>query len=193
MLHADAQRDVELAAGQRERGREHARVPPRRLLRRGRGVHAARHHHELVAAETAHRLPRRAHAFHPPRHRHQQLVPQRVPVGVVHGLEVVEVAEQHRRAALAAGDGQQLPVQPLQQVAPVGQAGEAVLARLALEHPAVGVLALAQRALGGDLRREVLELGHDVEEPPRVVADGGDVDEDRHRVPSRRTLVLRIS
>ena len=82
---------------------------------------AAGHHHELVAAEAAHRLARSADGLEPPRDRDQQLVPQRVAVRVVHGLEVVEVAEEHGGAAVAPSDAPQLALQQLEQVAPVGQ------------------------------------------------------------------------
>ena len=63
----------------------------------------------------------------------------------------------------------------------MGKAGEAVLARLALEHPAVRLLGLAQGALRLDLAGQVLELGDDVEEPALLVPHRGHVDQHRHR------------
>jgi hypothetical protein len=104
-------------------------------------------------------------------------------VRVVHGLEVVEVAEQDGDTAFGARDTTQLLLEKLQQVAAVGQAGQAVLPGLALEHPAVGLLRLAQGPLGVQLAGEVLELGDDVEQPVFLVPHRGHVDQHRHRGP----------
>ena len=119
--------------------------------------------------------PGRTRVLQPPRHLDQELVAGHVPEGVVDGLEVVEVDEEHGEVALApavAGEG---VVQALREERAVGEAGEGIVGaavgdvrlrprhavgpalvaaagEAAAEHPAVGAVAVPHPVL-------VLEAG----------------------------------
>jgi hypothetical protein len=130
-ISGDARRAAQPAADRRGVLHRH----PRRLgeCEGPRGVGVRQHDAELVAAnapddaEVAHG---RAQAG---RHGGQDLVPERVAVGLVDALEVVEV-EQHdgERPLLAARHGQ-LPAHDLLEAAVVGEAGEGVAVGQLLE------------------------------------------------------------
>ena len=101
---------------------------------------------------------------------HQHLVAHGVAVGVVDGLEVVEVDEQHR--GLVAVGPRPLDGHPevLLQEGPVRQAGQVVVGGL------VGQLPLPHLHAGLDLLGggDVEDLRHEVRDLPVVVAHGRD-------------------
>ena len=115
------------------------------------------HHHELVAPQAGHGV-HVAHAF-VQAHGHllQQQVALVVAQGVVQGLEVIEVDEQQRTALLAPlGAGQRLGHAVHQQHA-VGQTGERVVKRQALDL-ALGGLALADVGVDGQHRMVLTQI-----------------------------------
>ena len=65
--------------------------------------------HELVAAEAGDGVARAKRIAQPLRQRHQQAVAGAVAEAVVHDLEVVDVAEQHRHRPVAAAAAGQAP------------------------------------------------------------------------------------
>ncbi len=84
-------------------------------------------HHELIAAETAHRVAGAHRAPDPLRHRLEQLVAGIMAVAIVDLLEMVQVHEhQRQRLMLAAGKPQGL-LQPVLQQQPVRQPGQRIM------------------------------------------------------------------
>ena len=128
------------------------------LLAHATGLHHQRlrvraqafeHDHELVAAQARHGI----HAAHAGvqalRHLLQQQVALVVPQGVVEGLEVVQVNEQQRPALVLAYGVAKGMLHAVQQQHAVGQAGEGVVERQALD---LAVLGLALADVGVDLQ-----------------------------------------
>ena len=88
--------------------------------------------------------------------RRQQAVPGAVAVGVVVGLEPVDVDQDERHAAAVAAHAGELAAQHLGEVVVVAQAGQAVGERARPERPpvaAVAVVELARDERDGDRRR----------------------------------------
>ena len=101
-------------------------------------------HRELVAAETGHRVVGAQARFQPPRHFHEEVVAGREAQGLVDRLEPVDVEEEHReRPSRALSTLEQRALQAVEEQAPVGEAGEAVVQRrvqqLVLQSLQVGV------------------------------------------------------
>src|SRR5438093_10898968 len=130
---ADARADIGVVRIELERSgesvedllRDDARVPRFRQVRYDRA--------ELVAAEPAHRIAA-AHALRKTGRRFlEQLVSGAVPLGVVYQLEAVEVDEEHRHALPAAPSVRHGFQQAVVKEVPVGEPGERVELRQALE------------------------------------------------------------
>ena len=103
------------------------------------------HGDELVAAQTGERVALAHRLAHAPRQRHQQLVTGVVPLRVIDGLEAVEVDIDHGQAlatALSAGHGL---VQAIGKQDSVGQRGQRVVMRDALE---LALMLLLRRDVG---------------------------------------------
>ena len=173
--HADARADADLAAaGQDQRLGEGGDQPFRdgdggRLL-----VDGLEEHDELVPAEPRDHVARPHALLHEPAAPHQHLVPGRVPEGVVHLLEAVEVDEQqsHERAA-ALGPAERTAHQ-VRGLGPVGQPGQAVVRGLVRQREARD-LALLVRGL--DLvERELHPRDDQPEHRDRAGHDGPDVE-----------------
>ena len=85
---------------------------------------------ELVAAEAGHGVPGAQARLQPARHLHQEPVPRLEADRLVDRLEAVHVEEEDgERPALALRPLRQRGMQPIEEQAPVGEAGEAVMQR----------------------------------------------------------------
>jgi hypothetical protein len=121
-------------------------------------------HGELVAAEAGHRVARAGDQLEALRDLDEQLVTGRVAERVVDGLEVVEVAEQHRqRTRVPTVQGQRV-LEPLTEQRPVRQPGE-----LVVEGPSAQVL-LPQ----GDLGQQPSMIHYDHQLPQHQCDGSGD-------------------
>ena len=129
-------------------GHGHAQ-PVAHLVRDGQ--RRRQHQRELVAAQARGQVGLAALGLQVGRDPAQRGVAGQVAIAVVDGLEVVEV-DQHQRHRMLVAGARQHAGQELVEAAPVGQAGELVVARL--EVRALGAVALladlAQRALGAE-------------------------------------------
>ena len=141
----DAGREVHLlAAGQEERqfeGGGQVLGHPHRLLGVG---DVLEQHHELVAPEPGHRVRLVDRRPEPVAEGHQHLVAHAVAQAVVHDLEAVDVAEQHRHLGVGADPSGQRLVETVEQQGAVGQVGERIVQGL------VGQPGLVLGALQGD-------------------------------------------
>ncbi len=109
-----------------------AAAPSRTRARRlGVGLH--QHDHELLAAEARDEVGVPHLRRQDLRGRAQHRVADRVREPVVDRLEVVEVGHRHGERAVVAQRKRELVGQPLVETPPVGEAGQRVLVRLALE------------------------------------------------------------
>ena len=102
----------------------------------------------------------------------EQLVAGFVPVRVVHGLEPVDVEEEHRDRVLVALGARQAVGEPVQEQVAVGQAGERIVQRLVrqqLLHPSPSrdVAAHDQHAAHRGLVQEVGQ--HQLDPSPHAV------------------------
>ena len=103
--------------------------------------------------------------------RHQHLIASGMPIGVVDGLEAIEVGEQHgdrRRVALEPAQG---PREAVQQQYPVRQPGQRVEQRPA-----------GQLDLGGLLFADILDVHDEVATAVRAGRHARAGQRDRHRV-----------
>ena len=119
-------------------------------------------HREFVAAEPRHRVAR-ARALHQPvREAAQQLIAGAVPQAVVHGLEIVEVDEQHRRRH-AVGDVPDRLVHAIGEQRAVGEQRQRIVecerAQLVVEPRGIGNVADVQRDAAN--RIHVAQVGDD--------------------------------
>ena len=97
----------------------------------GFGLQVHGQDHELVAAETGDRVAVAHQLRETAGDRHQQFVADLVAEGVVDGLELVEVDEQHRDDAFAAVQTRDRLLGAVEQQQPVGELGERVVDGLA--------------------------------------------------------------
>ena len=123
------------------------------------GVGAGKEQHELLAAEAPGGVDLLAHALA------QQLgegaddrVPGRMAVHVVDRLEVVEVGEDERRRSAHALGADELGLELVLAVAPVGEPGEAVDERLPLDDAVQAGVLERDGGLGGERPRGLLAL-----------------------------------
>ncbi|MNM41348.1 hypothetical protein D3C81_521640 [compost metagenome] len=139
----------------------------RRIVRRIDG----QHDHELVAAEAGEGVLRPQLRPHALGHRDQQAITQLVAIGIVDGLEAVQVAEHHRHRLLAALRLLDGLLDPILQQHAVRQLGQRIV-QCRLDQLVIGVrqgigqktgahahLAVEQRGNQGDAQRG--EGGHD--------------------------------
>lgn len=94
-------------------------------VRRRREV--AAHDDELVPAEASDEIARSSRVPEPSADLHEQRVAPGVAEAVVHNLEAVQVAEQHREAAAAVAQAVEGPGQPRVQHRAVRESGELVV------------------------------------------------------------------
>ena len=91
------------------------------------------HHHKLITAQTGQRVTFSHHLLHVVRQGHQHLVANRMTIPVIDGLEAVEVQVAHGDGRpMATGLNQALP-EPVRQQNAVGQVGQGVKVRHALQ------------------------------------------------------------
>lgn len=88
------------------------------------GIGGGRHHDELVAGEPSHRVGGAHHAAQPAGQLRQHGVAGRMAVEVVHGLEAVDVDEQHGERRAGATARRQALRRAVVDEEAVGQAGE---------------------------------------------------------------------
>ena len=129
--HSDRRGDEDLRPVQIVRGSE-------RLLRAAGGAHrlvriheVAEEKGELVAAEARHGIARAGDRAQAAGDLHQQHVARGVAQALVHGLETVEVEEEHREAVVGAPllERERLP-KPVHEQRAVRQAGEPIVERV---------------------------------------------------------------
>ena len=89
--------------------------------------------HELVSSEAHQHVVGAQGCLKSLRDGHQQLITHVVAVGVVHLLEVVEIAEHHHRLTGVAVQAIKGGLQVVAEGASVGQAGERILVGLVAE------------------------------------------------------------
>ena len=88
--------------------------------------------HELVPGQPRQRVARTDHRTEPVGHPDQELIPDRMSVGVVHGLQPVEIDEEHRSGPVRPQAPSAGVVEPVEQQRPVRQSGQRVVQRLDL-------------------------------------------------------------
>ena len=185
---ADREADVELLAPVGDRILDELVQPLGDALGDvGRVADALAQHDELVAAEAGDDVAVAHRSAQAVRDLHEHLVAALVAAAVVHRLEPVEVAEQHRERVRRARVARDRAVQLRAERGAVGQAGE----RIVGGHVAELVLDRGEPALRLDLLGDVLDRGdhalgpvarrvelrdHPQAEPPRalVAERGGD-------------------
>ena len=127
----------------------------------------------------------------------QHVVPDRVPEGVVHVLEVVEVDHQHGDGSSGAASGAERPLELLEQRGPVGQTGQRVVrgevGQLLLVAVTVGDLPPGARDAavdphGADVEA-VLALAQQLGGVGEVVEHERDPRLDERRVPGEEPVV----
>ena len=128
--HADADPGVQPHVVDEERLPQGVDEPPSDS---GRVLAVLDEHGELVAAEPGQRVRGPQHRPEPLGDLHQQVIAGRVPEGVVDTLEVVQVAEQHREAALVDRVQVERVLDPIGEQPTVGQAGELIVKGLLLQ------------------------------------------------------------
>jgi hypothetical protein len=82
---------------------------------------------ELIAVQAGHGVRGSEQMTEPARDRHQQLISDAMSVGIVDGLEAVQVKEQHGRRFLGPMAALQGMVEEFQRQRPVGQSGERIV------------------------------------------------------------------
>ena len=141
-----------------------------RLVRRGGGVDQ---HAELVAAQARDRHAVRGEGSETAPGLLQHPVSGGVAEGVVDRLEAVEIEDRESEGRVGAGRGGDQRIEALEEVAPVGQPGQAIGMRQAL--------VLLAETLRFGLRRQELEKGQEVvgEDAHHHHRDEGRVERDR--------------
>ena len=123
-----------------------ARQQPPDDAERGFGGRVGQEERELVPADAEGPVGRPQRGPDEPPHRRQELVAGRVPIGVVHPLQVVEVEDHERERPATAGRVGDLAAELLLEGAVVGETGERVHAGVE-PSPIVGLARLPQLAL----------------------------------------------
>ncbi len=124
--------------------------------------------HELVPAEPGHRVHGSDALLQGLAHGYQQFVPGLVPQGIVDGLELVQVQEEHGVLHARAAPGPfQGPVQPVHEQGPVGLPGQLVVEGVLVQH-----------LLGPPTRGDVLEDAVHVGDGAVLVEHGPGVERD---------------
>src|SRR5688572_17888360 len=124
--NADTGGNIDLVAVQLERARQRVDGLPRDQRRVVGPGKMRKHDRELIAADPRDGIDRTDAFFQPGRDFLQELVADAVAVGVVHGLEAVEVHEQHAGLPpVALGLAERLP-EPIAEQVPVGKAGHRI-------------------------------------------------------------------
>ena len=128
--NADAGADVELLSGNRERLGEHIEQLLGDYLGIVLIVDVLDQDRELVAAQPGGGVRGAKAPTESFRHGDEQLVACSVPEAVVHGLELVEVDEQHGHATRASFGAGERVVEAIREEGLVGEVGERVVERL---------------------------------------------------------------
>ena len=131
---ANAGRDDHALGVQRVRGRDAFHHAAQNALAVGHRLQPGHQDHELVAPEPGHRVHRLQCAREPAAHHHQQAVARAVAQAVVHGLETVQVQVGHAQLLAGVTGLGHTFLQLARQQHSVGQAGEGVVQRQALQH-----------------------------------------------------------
>ena len=130
-------------------------------------------HRELVATQPGDGVCASHAASQPVGHGQQDAIAADVAELVVHGLEAVDVREQHRDTGRAALDPGQCVVQAIGEQGPVGEPGQAIVECLATQLLVQAGVLERHRSL----RREARGEGHvGRAEPTSVTSDLGDAD-----------------
>ena len=166
---ADARRDRErdvLETGDAERLFQDVHQPLGEQFRPRVQRYPLCQHHELVAAEPAHRVAPAQHADEAGGHGLQQLVSGHVPQGVVDNLEVVQIHVERADEVTTALGSQQHLLSTIEDERPVGEPGQRVVARLMPELLLGAVAKLLGRLLPGDVEDHPVDP-----KGPSVMAD----------------------